>query len=140
MKGLPLLCLCLLFLCGCSLFDPLPPGKAPEGPLVRNQIRRDFDMRSAVNYMTTSLSIYLLTEPLKGNAVFLDCDAATQSAARKVLEELAPVTGLKEKSQAPPVLKTRLRSGGWEFSLSDGRKILWKERLELALCRPTKEK
>ena len=128
---------CLLFLClltGCSLLDPLPEGTPPEGAIVRNVPVEDFNIPSAVNYMTTSLSIYLLTHPLEKNQLAIDADAATLPHARSVLEEISRVTGIRE--QAAPggqILKTRSNGKEWIFSLSINGKQLWKEQLKLSL-------
>ena len=121
-----------VFLAGCSLFDPLPPGTPPEGPIVQNTPPGIPDVSSAVNYMTTSLSIYLLTNPLKENVVALDADEATKPYAKMVLEEIFRISGTRE---IPPpcscVLKTRAVSNTWSFQLLSQRKILWESMLSL---------
>ena len=121
---------------GCALFDPLPPGKAPDGAIVNNQRQQTFDLRSAVNYMTTSLSIHLLTNPPAQKTLRLDCDTETLQGARMVLEELAPVTGIRETSvQTAPVLKTRRNGDQWFFQLIEKNRVVWQESLDLAFCR-----
>jgi hypothetical protein len=126
--------LLLLTVSGCSLFDPLPAGTPPEGAIVRNQPVRNFNVVSAVNYMTTSLSIYLLTNPLPENFLAIDADSETQIHARSVLNEISRVTGVREKSlPCPQVLKTRRDGNSWIFSLYVNGGMLWKEQLKLTL-------
>ena len=127
----------LFLLAGCSLFDPLPPGKAPEGAIVNNRPKKDFNETTAVNYITTSLSIHLLTDPLPEKFVAVDADEETAFYARQVLQEIAPVTGIREKiGPCSHVLYTRFSKDGWDFALISKGKKVWQERLELALCRP----
>ena len=121
----------LFLLAGCTIFDPLPPGPAPEGPIVKNAPRKIFDTTTAVNYMTTSLSIYLLTNPLEENTVCLDADAETLPHAKMVLEEISRITGTRE---VPPphrqILRTRAEpDDAWNFQLLSGGKVLWHSRL-----------
>lgn len=131
--------LLLLLLSGCCLFDPLPEGKAPDGAILSNAPQKNFDVSSAVNYMTTSLSIYLLTDPLPENAVAVDADQETCTAASAVLEELARITGIQRKDPPfPQILKCRAEGGFWEFSLQVNGKTLWKEHLRLTLMSRTK--
>jgi len=118
---------------GCTLFDPLPPGPAPEGPIVKNAPKRIFDPVTAANYMTTSLSIHLLTNPLEENTVCLDADAETLSHAKMVLEEISRITGTRE---VPPpcrqILRTRAEPDDvWHFQLLADGKVLWDSRLSL---------
>ena len=111
---------------GCTLFDPLPPGPPPEGPIVKNAPKRIFDAATAVNYMTTSLSIYLLTEPLEKNVVCLDADEETRPYAGMVLEELSRITGTREvPPPCPYTLKTRAAADAWTFQLLSSSKTLW---------------
>ena len=116
---------------GCTLFDPLPPGPAPEGPIVKNAPKRIFDPMTAANYMTTSLSIHLLTNPLEENVVCLDADEETRPYAGMVLEEISRITGTRE---VPPphrqILRTRAEpDDAWNFQLLSGGKVLWHSRL-----------
>ena len=131
-----LLSVVLLAASGCTLFDPLPPGEAPKGAIVNNHQKKDFDESTAVNYITTSLSIYLLTDPLPEKFVAIDADEATAFYARQVLNEIARVTGIQEKPlPGAHVLHTRFSNDGWDFKLISNGKKVWKERLELSLCR-----
>ncbi len=131
--------ICFLFLLvltisGCALFDPLPAGTPPEGAIIRNQPVQNFNTVSAVNYMTTSLSIYLLTNPLPENFLAIDADSETQIHARAVLREISRVTGVQEKAlPCKQVLKTRRDGNSWIFSLYINGGMLWKEQLKLAL-------
>ena len=130
---------CFLFLLvltfsGCALFDPLPAGTPPEGAIVRNQPVQNFNVVSAVNYMTTSLSIYLLTNPLPENLRAIDADSETQIHARAVLREISRVTGVQEKAlPCKQILKTRRDGNDWIFSLYINGGMLWKEQLKLTL-------
>ena len=130
---------CFLFLLiltvsGCALFDPLPEGTPPEGAIVRNQPVQSFNVVSAVNYMTTSLSIYLLTNPLPENFLAIDADSETQIHARAVFNEISRVTGVQEKAlPCKQVLKTRRDGNSWIFSLYINGGMLWKEQLKLTL-------
>ena len=130
---------CFLFLfmltvSGCALFDPLPAGMPPEGAIVRNQAVQNFNAVSAVNYMTTSLSIYLLTNPLPDNVLAIDADNETQIHARTVLREISRVTGVQEKAlPCKQILKTRRDGNDWIFSLYINGGMLWKEQLKLTL-------
>ena len=131
-----LLSVLLLSVSGCTLFDPLPPGEPPKGAIVDNQQKKDFNESTAVNYITTSLSIHLLTDPLPEKFVAVDADEATAVYARQVLDEISRVTGMQEK--VPPcahVLRARFSNDGWDFALISNGKKVWKERLELSLCR-----
>ena len=122
----------VLLLGGCCLFDRVPPGKPPEGVIVRNAPRKKFDVRSAVNYMTTSLSIHLLSNPPPENFAVTDGDGETLEYARMVLEELRHITGIREKM--PPgrlVFKTRSTADGWDFALLLDGKTVWQEHLDL---------
>ena len=74
----------ILLLSGCCLFDPLPDGKAPDGIIISNAPRQDFDVSSAVNYMTTSLSIYLLTNPLPESI----CVMVQKEAAERLMSHV----------------------------------------------------
>ena len=124
----------LPLLSGCCLFDPLPEGKAPEGAILSNASPQNFNTSSAVNYMTTALSIHLLTDPLPENALAVDADPDTQIYAVSVIEEIARVTGLQRKSLPyHQVLKTRVKENRWEFSLNIKGKTIWKEELLLTL-------
>ena len=125
----------VLVLSGCCLFDPLPAGTPPEGAIVHNKPVQDFNAGSAVNYMTTSLSIYLLTNPLPENCLALDSDADTLFHARTVLNELSRVTGVQEKTPCRQVLKTRREGQNWIFSLYVNGSMLWKEQLKLTLMK-----
>ena len=124
----------ILLLSGCCLLDPLPDGKAPDGAILSNALRQDFDVSSAVNYMTTSLSIHLLTNPLPENVIAIDADNETRTAASAVLEELSRITGVQRKN--PPcsqILKSRAGKDFWDFSLDVNGRTLWKEHLRLTL-------
>lgn len=120
-----------VLLTGCTLFDPLPPGPPPEGPIVENAPKKIFDTTTAANYMTTSLSIHLLTNPLEENAVCLDADEETRPHAKAVLEEISRITGTREVS--PPcrqILETRAEPDDvWHFRLLSDGKVLWHSRL-----------
>ena len=123
-----------LSLAGCCLFDSLPEGKAPDGAILSNAPRQEFDVSSAVNYMTTSLSIYLLTNPLPENVICIDADSETSAAASAVLEELARITGVQRKNPpSPQILKSRAGKDCWDFSLDINGRTLWKEHLRLTL-------
>ena len=120
-----------VLLAGCTFFDPLPPGPPPEGPIVKNAPKKIFDTTTAANYMTTSLSIHLLTNPLEENAVCLDTDVETRPYAKMVLEEISRITGTRE---VPPpcrqILRTRAEpDDAWNFQLLSGGKVLWHSRL-----------
>ena len=129
----------ILLLSGCCLFDPLPDGKAPDGIIISNAPRQDFDVSSAVNYMTTSLSIYLLTNPLPENVISVDADNETRAAASAVLDELSRITGVQRKNPpGPQILKSRAGKDCWDFSLSVNGRTLWKEHLRLTLMSGTK--
>ena len=129
----------MLLFSGCSIFDPLPDGKAPDGIILSNAPRKDFDVSSAVNYMTTSLSIYLLTNPLPENVISVDADNETRAAASAVLEELGRITGILQKNPpCPQILKSRAGKDCWDFSLSVNGRTLWKEHLRLTLMSGTK--
>ena len=129
---LPLVLLPLLS--GCCLFDPLPEGKAPEGAIINNASPQNFNTSSAVNYMTTALSIHLLTNPLPENVLAVDADPDTLIHALSVVEEIARVTGLQRKNlPCQQVLKTRFKENRWEFSLNIKGKTIWKEELLLTL-------
>ena len=132
MKYAALLLACLI-LSGCCLLDPLPDGKAPDGAILHNTPPKKFDFNSAVNYMTTSLSIYLLTDPLPENFLMLDTDEATRFAAESVLEEISRVTGIRRKTPCGQVLRTRAGKNSWEFILDVNGRTLWKEHLDLNL-------
>ena len=141
MKSLKCSCpaVLILLLSGCCLLDPLPEGKAPDGAILSNAPQQDFDVSSAVNYMTTSLSIYLLTNPLPENRVSVDADNETAAAASAVLEELARITGIQKKVlPCPQVLKSRAVEDCWDFSLEVNGRTLWKEHLRLTLMSGTK--
>lgn len=128
-----------LSLSGCCLFDPLPEGKAPDGAILSNAPRQEFDVSSAVNYMTTSLSIYLLTNPLPENVICIDADSETSAAASAVLEELARITGVQRKNPpCPQILKSRAGKDCWDFSLDVNGRTLWKEHLRLTLMSGSK--
>ena len=129
----------ILLLSGCCLFDPLPDGKAPDGIIISNAPRQDFDVSSAVNYMTTSLSIYLLTNPLPENVISVDADNETRAAASAGLDELSRITGVQRKNPpCPQILKSRAGKDCWDFSLSVNGRTLWKEHLRLTLMSGTK--
>ena len=129
----------ILLLSGCCLFDPLPDGKAPDGIIISNAPRQDFDVSSAVNYMTTSLSIYLLTNPLPENVISVDADNETRAAASAVLDELSRITGVQRQNPpCPQILKSRAGKDCWDFSLSVNGRTLWKEHLRLTLMSGTK--
>lgn len=121
-------------LSGCCLWDPLPEGEPPQGAIVDNSGPQKFNASSAVNYMTTSLSIHLLTEPLPSNVLAVDSDAETRGHALMVLEEISRVTGIQQK-QLPcaQILKTRASGSRWEFALEVNGKVRWKESLMLNL-------
>lgn len=124
----------LPLLSGCCLFDPLPEGKAPEGAIINNASPQNFNTSSAVNYMTTALSIHLLTNPLPENVLAVDADPDTLIHALSVVEEIARVTGLQRKNlPCQQVLKTRFKENRWEFSLNIKGKTIWKEELLLTL-------
>ena len=126
--------LLMLTVSGCALFDPLPAGMPPKGAIVRNQAVQNFNVVSAVNFMTTSLSIYLLTNPLPENVLVIDADNETQIHARTVLREISRVTGVQEKTQpCTQILKTRRDGNSWIFSLYINGGMLWKEQLKLTL-------
>ena len=124
----------LPLLSGCCLFDPLPEGKAPEGAIIHNRVPQRFNTSSAVNYMTTALSIQLLTNPLSENAIAVDADTDTLPHAAAVVEEIARVTGLQKKNLPyHQILKTRFKENRWVFSLIIKDKTIWKEELLLTL-------
>ena len=130
----------LTLLCGCVLFDPLPDGTPPDGAIVQNRRRIDFDESSAVNYMTTSLSIFLLTDPPQKNQIFADTDEDTEKYARMVIAELAKITGVTEIcSPGDQILKTRWTSGKWHFQLLRSGKTVWQETLDPGICRKLKQ-
>ena len=121
----------LLLLAGCTLFDPLPPGPPPSGPIVKNAPKDILDADAAANYYTTALSIYLLTNPIDPNAVCLDADEATKNCAKTVLDELSRITGTRLVSPpCPYTLKTRAEhADAWSFSLISPKGILWYDAL-----------
>ena len=130
--------LLLFVLSGCALFDPLPSGTPPDGAIVQNRRRIDFDESSAVNYMTTSLSIFLLTDPPPENQLFADTDQETEKYAHLVIAELSKITGVKESSTpGGQVLRTRGSLGKWHFQLLRDGRTVWQETLDLGLCRKT---
>lgn len=129
----------LFLLAGCTLFDTVPAGTPPAGAITENSVRREFDVRSAVNYMTTSLSIHLLTDPLEENFIALDSDSATAAYAAMVLHEITRITATAEKPlPCANVLRTRDRDAGWDFQLVRNGRTVWQEYLDLSLCSPQK--
>ena len=121
----------LLLLAGCTFFDPLPPGPPPSGPIVKNAPKDILDADAAANYYTTSLSIYLLTNPLDPNTVCLDADDATKNCAKTVLDELSRITGTRlVTAPCPHTLKTRAEADdAWSFTLLSPKGPLWHDAL-----------
>lgn len=121
---------------GCTLFDFDPQGKAPDGAIVNNQLPESFNSTTAVNYMTTALSIYLLQNPLPEKSISIDADAHTRPFAAQVLTDIEQLAGYSTSAvPGKQRLQTRQKNGHWHYSLVVNGKTVWEEQLKLSICR-----
>lgn len=132
-----------LLLSGFMLFagcQSLPPGEAPEGPIVNaGRTQPEHSWRSAENYLLTSLSAFCLQNFPEGANICTDFpgnDSFLGIRSRMVLYAVCDAVPLRVVNRTDAVYS--LSSGFsqdavWSMSLTDlkTRKTVWRENVKI---------
>lgn len=127
----------VLILCaGCECF--LPSGKAPEGNIIEPSgeeyaVELIFDRTGAADYFINELIRETMLN-CPGEAVFLDADRQSLSAAHRILLKTGEFSGITHASPAPGNWKlvSRNSAGTWQMELlSAAGNVVWKRSVIL---------
>jgi hypothetical protein len=127
----------LILLVGC---ESLPPGKAPNGPIVDAKMQqREHSWQSAENYLLTSLSAFCLQNFPDGTNICTDFpgnDSFLGIRSRMILYCVCDTAPLRVVGPADAVysLKSKLNKDNvWSMSLTElkSKKTVWQAKAKI---------
>ena len=117
----------ILLFCGCA---SLPPGEAPQGEIVRNQMPDRFTPAEAAEYLKVKFSVAMM-QFFPGRDFRTVGDRATAAAAAAAGMEAVDMAGCRISPDAGVVLRTCSDGKVWYAVIEENGRAVWQEKFIL---------
>lgn len=108
----------------------LPPGEAPQGAIVKNQLPDKFTPDEAAEYLKVNFSVAMM-QFFPGRSFWVTGDSATSAAAGSAAQEAVDMAGCTISPDADIVLRTYRDGNIWHAVIEEKGKTVWRKKFIL---------